>query len=176
MNFNGSRTIISEQELPAVPTPVRQKTALTPEQKLESEKQARLAAQITDDFKGKDTVVLDLTEITPLFDFFVITTGSSNRQMHAIAEEVDRALNESGSERLGIEGYRESQWIVQDYGDIILHVMTEEARAAYDLEGLWSDARRVELPTSNVSAPESPIPNVPAAESSTLRLERAARN
>ncbi|MCL4114541.1 UNVERIFIED_CONTAM: hypothetical protein GTU68_057390, partial [Idotea baltica] len=152
-NFNGSRTIISEQEPEAVPTPVRHKTVLTEEQKLQSETQARLAAKIADDFKGKDTIVLDLTEITPLFDFFVITTGSSNRQMHAIAEEIDSALNEAGSERRGIEGYRESQWIVQDYGDIILHVMTQEARTAYDLEGLWADARRVELPTPEGDTP-----------------------
>ena len=152
-NSKGSRTIISEQEQPDVPAPVRQKTTLTEEQKLQSEKQAILAAKIADDFKGKDTIVLDLTDITPLFDFFVITTGSSNRQMHAIAEEVDRALNESGSERMGIEGYRESQWIVQDYGDIILHVMTQEARVAYDLEGLWGDARRVALPTPDGAAP-----------------------
>jgi ribosome-associated protein len=122
-------------------------TGPTEEQKLRSLEQARLAAKIADEFKGRDTVILDLTGITPLFDFFVITTGSSNRQMHAVAEEVDRALNEAGSERRGIEGYRESQWIVQDYGDIVLHVMTIEAREAYDLEGLWADAKRVEWST-----------------------------
>lgn len=114
------------------------------DQKRLSLEQACLAAKISDDFKGRDVVVLDLTEITPIFDYFVISTGSSRRQMHAVAEEVDRMLNQAGSERQGIEGYRESQWIVQDYGDVVLHVMTVEAREAYDLEGLWADAKRID--------------------------------
>lgn len=178
----GSQTIISEQELPNVPTPIEpQRSVLTPEQKLESEKQARLAAGIANEFKGKNTVVLDLTDITPLFDFFVITTGSSNRQMHAVAEAVDSALNEQGSKRLGIEGYRESQWIVQDYGDIILHVMTQEARDAYDLEGLWADARKVDLPIDEKTglqigeqAAAAPTAEEPVADTSEESAEESA--
>jgi ribosome-associated protein len=105
---------------------------------------ACLAAGVCDEFRGEDTVVLDLTDVTPLFDYFVITTGRNRRQMHAIAEEVDRALTEAGSERMGLEGYTESSWIVQDYGDVVLHVFTPEARELYDLEHLWADAGRVD--------------------------------
>jgi ribosome-associated protein len=103
-----------------------------------------LCARIADDYRGKDTVVLDLTEITPIVDYFVISTAANRRQMRAIAEEVDRVLSERGSQRLGIEGYESDSWILQDYGDIVLHIFTAEARAVYDLERLWADARRVE--------------------------------
>jgi ribosome-associated protein len=106
--------------------------------------QAKLCARIADDYRGKDTVVLDLTEITPIVDYFVISTAANRRQMRAIAEEVDRVLSERGSQRLGIEGYESDSWILQDYGDIVLHIFTAEARAVYDLERLWADARRVE--------------------------------
>ena len=106
-------------------------------------RQACQAAAVCDEFRAEDIVVLDLTTITPLFDYFVVATGTSRRQMHAIAEEVDKALKSGGSRRKGIEGYHESSWIVEDYGDIVLHVFTEESRENYDLEGLWADAPRV---------------------------------
>ncbi len=105
---------------------------------------ACLCAKVCDELRGKDTVVLDLSNITPMFDFFVITTGTNRRQLHAIAEESDRVLAESGSKRLGIEGYEGSTWIVQDYGDVVLHVFTAEARELYDLEHLWGDAPHVD--------------------------------
>ena len=106
--------------------------------------QACLAAKVCDDLRGQDTVVLDLTGITPLFDYFVITTGNSRRQLHAIAEEKDRVLSEQGSRRMGIEGYESSTWIVQDFGDVVVHAFAEQERALYDLEHLWGDAPHVD--------------------------------
>jgi ribosome-associated protein len=97
-------------------------------------------AKVCDDFRGVGTVVLDLRHITSEFDYFVITTGNSRRQMHAIAEEVDRMQAEHGEERRGIEGYDRSHWIVQDYGNVVLHVFTQATRELYDLENLWADA------------------------------------
>ena len=114
------------------------------EQKARSLQHACLCAKIADDYRGKDTVVLDLSGVTPIVDYFVITTGNSRRQMHAIAEEVDRVLNEQGSSRIGLEGYRQSAWILQDYGDVVLHVFDDESRATYDLEHLWADATRID--------------------------------
>jgi len=64
--------------------------------------------------------------------------------MHAIAEEVDRVLQGEGSNRIGLEGYQNSNWILQDYGDIVLHVFTAETRTVYDLEHLWADAAQVD--------------------------------
>lgn len=110
----------------------------------ESRELALLCAKIADDYRGANVVVLDLTLVTPIFDYFVIATGTSRRQMHAVAEEVDRVLSERGSQRLGIEGYTVSQWIVQDYGDVVLHVFSDEARELYDLETLWADAVRID--------------------------------
>ncbi len=106
--------------------------------------QACLCASIAEDYKGKETFVLDLTGVTPIVDYFVVTTGTSRRQMLAIAEEVHRVLKAEGSRRIGIEGQDNSSWILQDYGDIVLHVFTGETRELYDLEHLWADAPQVD--------------------------------
>ena len=78
--------------------------------------------------KGRDIIVLDMRKITPIYDFMVIATGASRRQMHAIAEEVDDVMAEAGDRRHGIEGYESSRWIVQDYGDVVVHVFDPGAR------------------------------------------------
>jgi ribosome-associated protein len=116
------------------------------EQYQESLANAITAARIADELRGQNIVVLDLTELTSIVDFFVIVTGTSRRQMHAIADEVNRKLKgELGNSRLSIEGYRtEGNWILTDYGDVVLHVFTAEGRALYNLEQLWADAKRVE--------------------------------
>lgn len=102
---------------------------------------ACLAAQGCADLKGKDTVVLDLTSVTPITDFFVVTTATSGRQMRAIAEEVEQLMKKHGSRpRVGVEGRESETWILQDYGDIVLHVFSREGRELYDLEHLWGDA------------------------------------
>lgn len=105
---------------------------------------ASLAAKVCEELRGKDTIVLDLTGITPLFDYFVISTGNSRRQMHAIAEEVKKVMKRHGSRQRGLEGLESTKWVVQDFGDVIVHVFTEEARRLYDLEHLWGDAPRVD--------------------------------
>jgi ribosome-associated protein len=105
---------------------------------------ACLVARIAEDFRGKDTVVLDLTEITPIVDYFVITTGNSPRQLRALAEEVRQTMKGRGNPPLGEEGDERSAWILQDYGDVVLHAFLPDARALYDLEHLWSDARRID--------------------------------
>ncbi|MGE3316713.1 MAG: ribosome silencing factor [Planctomycetaceae bacterium] len=113
------------------------------------------------DYRGQNTVVLDLTKVTPIFDYFVVTTGTSPRQMRAIADEVERVLSEEGSSRLGVEGYETSTWILQDYGDVVLHIFTPETRSVYDLEHLWADAPHVDW-KNTVDAAE--------AESTSRRL------
>ena len=105
---------------------------------------ARLCARIAEENNAKNVVVLDMRGLTPLFDFFVLATGSSRRQIHTITEEIDAALRGVGDERLSIQGYQASRWIVQDYGDVVTHVFDAESREYYALEDLWADARRVE--------------------------------
>ncbi len=116
------------------------------EQYAVSRANAVAAAAIADQLRGQDILVLDLTGVTSIVDFFVIATGTSHRQMHAIADEVNRKLKrEDGNRRLNIEGYRtEGNWILTDYGDVVLHVFTAEGRALYNLEQLWADAPRID--------------------------------
>ena len=102
---------------------------------------ACLAAQACADLKGKDSIVLDMTQVTPIVDFFVVTTATSGRQMRAIAEDVEQLMKNRGSRpRVGVEGRDSETWILQDYGDIVLHVFSREGRELYDLEHLWADA------------------------------------
>ena len=104
------------------------------------------AARCADEMRARDIVVLDMTGIASIVDFFVIATGTSRRQMHAIADEVNRKLKgEEGNSRISIEGYRtEGHWILIDFGDVVLHVFTEEGRELYDLENLKADAKPVD--------------------------------
>jgi ribosome-associated protein len=101
---------------------------------------ARLAAEN----KARDVVVMDLTGVTPLYDYFVIATGSSRRQIHNLAEEIDAAMASSGNKRLGIEGYEAAKWVVQDYGDIVVHVFDKETRDYYELEEFWADGPKLD--------------------------------
>jgi ribosome-associated protein len=96
------------------------------------------------DNKARDILVLDMRGITPLYDFFVIATAASRRQIHTIAEEIDSMLAGQGERRLSIEGYEASKWVVQDYGDVVVHLFDPETRAFYALEDLWLDAPRLD--------------------------------
>lgn len=101
-------------------------------------------ARIAADNKASNVVVLDMRNQTPLYDFFVLVTGTSRRQIHTIAEEIDAAQHAKGEKRLSIEGYEASTWVVQDYGDIVVHLFSPDKRDQYQLEELWADAERVE--------------------------------
>jgi ribosome-associated protein len=107
---------------------------------------ALVAAVCADEMRARDIVVLDMTKIASIVDFFVIATGTSRRQMHAVADEVNRRLKgQEGNTRYGVEGYRsEGNWILMDFGDVVLHVFTEEGRELYDLENLKADAERID--------------------------------
>lgn len=108
---------------------------------------ALAAARTAAENRGRDIAILDLREVTPIFDYFVIATGSSRRQLHAISEDIDHKLEKDlGDHRDGIEGYVESRWILLDYGSVVIHLFDEETRDYYALEDLWSEAKRVELP------------------------------
>ncbi len=119
------------------------KRDLTPSE-LVAVQRACLCARIASDNKARDVVVLDMRGITPLYDFFVLATGSSRRQIHTVAEEVDAAMRAEGDVRRTIEGYEASRWVVQDYGDVVVHVFDPDTRLYYALEDLWADAERVD--------------------------------
>jgi ribosome-associated protein len=108
---------------------------------------AMAAARTAADNRGQDVAVLDMRPLTPEFDYFVIATGNSRRQLHAIGDEIDHTLeDELGDERMGTEGYSESRWILLDYGSVVIHLFDEETRKFYALEELWDTAQRVPLP------------------------------
>ena len=108
---------------------------------------ALAAARTAAENRGENIVVLDMRKITPVFDYFVIATGSSRRQLHAISEEIDHCLeDEMGDQRMGIEGYNESHWILLDYGNIVIHLFDRETREYYALEDFWSEAVQVRVP------------------------------
>lgn len=94
--------------------------------------------------KASDVIVLDLRGLTTEFDFFVIATGASRRQVHTIVEEIDAKLSKAGDKRMAINGYESSKWVVQDYGDVLVHVFDKDTRDYYRLEENWADAKRVD--------------------------------
>ena len=102
---------------------------------------ALLAARALSDKKGKEIQVLEIGELTTLADYFVIATGSSNTQINALVDNVEKVLLEEAEEDpLHREGYRGGTWVLLDYGSVIVHVFTQEAHDYYDLEHLWADA------------------------------------
>ena len=102
------------------------------------------AARTAAENRGRDIVILDLRELTSEFDYFVLATGASRRQLHAISDEIDHLLDdEFHDHRLGSEGYVESRWILLDYGDVVIHLFEPEARDYYALDHLWGTAKRV---------------------------------
>jgi ribosome-associated protein len=105
--------------------------------------------------KATDITVLDLTAITSFADYFVICTGANQRQIQAIGDEVNlRMKKEAGELPLSVEGYTQAEWLLADYGDLLVHAFTPKARQYYDLERLWRSAKTVEIP---------PDPNPPDA-------------
>ena len=107
---------------------------------------ALLAARALSEKKGKEIQVLEIADLTTLADYFVIATGSSNTQINALIDNVEKVLTEeAGEEPLHREGYRGGTWVLLDYGCIAVHVFNAEAREFYDLERLWRDGKNVDL-------------------------------
>lgn len=97
--------------------------------------------------KATDIRVLDLTGITSFTDYFVICTGANQRQIQAIGDEVNLQMKrQAGELPLSVEGYTQAEWLLADYGDLLVHVFSPKARQYYDLERLWRSAKTVEIP------------------------------
>ncbi|GIW43375.1 MAG: ribosomal silencing factor RsfS [Candidatus Binatia bacterium] len=114
--------------------------------KLSARNAAFVCAKAALDKKAYDLVLLDVSELTSLADYFLICSGRSDTQVQAIAQAVEEAMYRAGHKPLAIEGYRHGHWVVEDFGDVVVHIFFEPVREFYDLERLWAKAPRVSLP------------------------------
>jgi ribosome-associated protein len=105
-----------------------------------------VAVRAAESKKATDIRVLDLSGITSFADYFVICTGANQRNSQAISDEVGLRLKQHGELPLSVEGYNQAEWILADYGDILVHIFSPKARQYYDLERLWRTAKAVEIP------------------------------
>ena len=118
---------------------------VTPFADLDTE--VKLAISCASEKKAFDIVAIDLREIASFTEFFIIASGANMRQGQAISDEITEKLKEQLNSRvIRIEGYQTGEWILLDYGDFIVHIFEQKAREFYDLERLWRDAKRVEIP------------------------------
>jgi ribosome-associated protein len=110
----------------------------------------RTAAQAAADKKAFQIVGFEVSKLTSYTDSLLICSGASDRQVAAIADEVQRQLKNTGRKPLHVEGERRSDWVLLDYGDFVIHVFTEERRSFYGLDGLWGDAPRLDASTLGI--------------------------
>jgi ribosome-associated protein len=104
----------------------------------------KVAVKAADAKQAKEIRVLDLRPVTTFADYFVICSGGNTRQNQAIADEIQSRLKKLGEHATNIEGYKNGDWVLMDYGDYLIHIFSEKARAYYDLERLWRDAKQVQ--------------------------------
>jgi ribosome-associated protein len=109
-------------------------------------KAIELAVRAAEDKKAQDLTVLDLREAAGFTDYFVICSGATARQIHAIADAIVESLAAHGSKPAHVEGYDRSGWVLLDYFDFVVHVFSPETRLFYGLERLWGSAERVDVP------------------------------
>lgn len=107
---------------------------------------AIIAAKALDEKKGKEISAIEITDLTTIADYFVIASGTSNTQINALSGAVEKALKEQANEDpLRREGYRDGTWVLLDYGCIVVHIFSQEAREFYSLERLWGDGKPMDL-------------------------------
>jgi ribosome-associated protein len=111
----------------------------------------RLAAKVAADKLAENLVALDVSQLMPLCDVFLLVSGRSERQVAAIADGLEEKLAEAGSKVLRSEGKSLARWILLDFGDVIVHVMHEEDRMHYSLERIWNDCPLIELPPTSLA-------------------------
>lgn len=107
---------------------------------------ALLCAQAALDKKAYDLILLKVTALTSVADYFVICTGRSDVQVQSICRAIEEAAAQVGMKPLAIEGFTHGQWVLMDFGDVVVHIFYETVREFYNLEGLWTQAPRCTLP------------------------------
>lgn len=111
---------------------------------MESREYAKIAVEAMEEKKAIDIRVIDICEISTLADYFIIANGNNVSQVHAISEFVEEKLGKQGLHPKQIEGYETANWILMDYGDLIIHIFDKENRLFYNLERVWKDGKQIE--------------------------------
>lgn len=110
-----------------------------------AKKMARLAYEALDEKKAADIKIINIEGISVLADYFIIASGTNRNQVQALADNVEETLHKAGYPVKQTEGYRTANWILQDFGDIIVHVFDSENRLFYDLERIWCDGKAITI-------------------------------
>lgn len=110
-----------------------------------SKELTKLAVAALEDRKAEDVTVIDISEISPIADYFIIANGTNQNQLQAMRDAADEALYKAGVKVRQIEGNQSSTWLLMDYGDIIIHIFSKEDRLFYDLERTWRDGKVVDV-------------------------------
>lgn len=114
-----------------------------------SEEKALRSGRFAEEKKAKDVIILELKGLSDLADFFVVTSGTSERHVKTVAESVELGMKKEGTRPYSVEGYEQGRWVIVDYGDVVVHVFLEELRELYDLENLWIEAKRYRTDEEN---------------------------
>lgn len=110
-----------------------------------SKKMASIACRAIEDKKGEDIRVIDIAHVSVIADYFVIASGMNRNQVQALAENVEEQLYKAGFEKKQREGYTSGNWVLLDYGDIVVHIFDRENRLFYDLERIWRDGTQISV-------------------------------
>ena len=105
---------------------------------------ARIAISALEDKKAEDVRVIDIGDVSVLADYFIIANGNNRTQVQAMADEVEQRLGRAGAEPKQIEGYQTGNWVLLDFGDVIIHIFDAQNRLFYDLERIWKDGRQID--------------------------------
>ena len=111
---------------------------------LQSKEMTRLAIEALEDKKAEDIRIIDISEVSVLADYFLIASGSNRNQIQALTDSVEEVLGRAGFAPKQIEGHNTANWILMDYGDLIVHIFDRENRLFYDLERIWCDGRKID--------------------------------
>lgn len=111
---------------------------------MESREMAKLVVEALEDKKGEEIKIIDISEVSVLADYFIIANGSNRSQVQALCDNVTEVLGRAGVNTKQIEGYETANWILLDFGDVIVHVFDKENRLFYDLERIWRDGKLIE--------------------------------
>lgn len=111
---------------------------------LQSKEMTRLAIEALEDKKAEDIRIIDISEVSVLADYFLIASGNNRNQIQALTDSVEEILGRAGFAPKQIEGYNTANWILMDYGDLIVHIFDRENRLFYDLERIWCDGRKID--------------------------------